>query len=223
MILTLGQVMSTATGYAGNRSDFGTSEASLLANLALEQVYTASGAYHIPGESIAVSSTTSGGNRVGLPTDFDYPLALTLYQGSSATTGSHTTTVVRLTAREPGDLDQMSPQFDGGIPQFYAWTNNWIELFPSPNSAYSLQMRYVAKLSVLTDSGQTPNLDGKWHQAWLYKTVEVMEAARANVEGEAIARQRFLNYVGTLQTDHGGRQHDTRSNAVRFGGNRRSW
>lgn len=217
-VLNLGTVCSLATTMAGGRSDWQLSEASQWANMALEQVAVMAGAHHKPREALAISSTTSGGNRIALPTDFDYPLALTLYQGSSSTaTGSRVTNEVPLRQHDATWLDAQSNQFTGGVPHTYVWYATWLELFPSPNSAYSLQLRYGARQPTLVTSNDTPDLDAKWHQGWLYKTVELLEASRSNVNGEALARNRYLNYVSTLETDKALGQHDRRGMTLRAG------
>lgn len=210
-VLNLGQVMSLGSTLAGGRNDIPTSEASSWANMALEQVIVASGAHHAPRESIAISSTTSGGNRIGLPTDFGYPLAFTMYVGSNTTGASHTTMTVPLKRRDSAWADAQDNQVSGGVPDKYVLYSSWLELFPSPNSAYSLQLRYGADQATLIQSTDTPALSARFHQAWLYKTAELFHAARGDVEGEALARNRYLNYVGTLETDPALRQHDRRS------------
>lgn len=221
--VNLGQCCSFATTLAGGRQDWVLSEASAWANFALEQVSAAAGAAHAPREALAVSSTTSGGNRVQLPPDFAYPLALTLYQGSTSTgTLSNGTQSIPLRQRDAAYLDAQPEQFNGAVPAYYLLYNSWIELFPSPNSAYSLALRYIALQPTLVDSTATPNLTMRWHQAWIYKTAELLEASRNNVEGEAANRQRYLNYVSTLETDRGERQHDRRSMSLRFGSRRRA-
>lgn len=220
MILNLGEVCSNASKMAGGRNDWALSEASFWANLALEQVSVIAGAHHKPREALAISSTTSGGNRIALPTDFDYPIALTLYQGSNAS--STATNEIPLKQKDAAWVDAQSAQFDGGTPEAYVWYSTWLELFPSPDSAYSLQLRYGARQPTLIDSGNTPDLDAKWHQAWLYKTVELLEASRNNPEGEALGRNRYLNYVNTIETDKALSQHDRRSMNMRFGGARSS-
>jgi len=216
-ILTLGQVMSMGTTLAGGRNDFSSSEASTWANLALEQIVVVQGGHHAPRESIAISSTTSGGNRIGLPTDFGYPIAFTLYQGSSstATTGSRNTFTIPLRQRDSAWADAQDGQTIGGIPDAYVLYGSWLELFPSPNSAYSLQLRYGADQATLIQSTDTPQLSARFHQAWLYKTAELFHAARGDVDGEAMARNRYLNYVSTLETDPALKQHDRRSMNVR--------
>lgn len=219
MILNLGQVMSLGTTLAGGRNDLPTSEASAWANLALEQVVVASGARHAPREAIAISSTTSGGNRIGLPTDFGYPIAFTLYAGSSSTASrSHTTATIPLQQRDASWADAQDNQVTGGLPEKYVLYGTWLELFPSPNSAYSLQLRYGAEQATLINSTDTPNLNQRFHQAWLYKTTELFHAARGDVDGEALARNRYLNYVSTLETDQAQRQHDRKSMSVRVAG-----
>lgn len=217
-IMNLGLVCSTATTFAGGRLDWALSEASLYANFALEQVSVAAGANHKPREGLAISSTTSGGNRIAFPTDFDAPLAFTLYAGSTSTnTTSRTTTEYPLKQRDSAWVDAQPSQFIGGIPEAYVPYSTWLELYPSPNSAYSLQLRYVANQPTLINSTDTPSLTAKWHQAWLYKTIEVLEGSRNNVDGEALARNRYLNYVTTLETDKALMQKDRRSQTLRPG------
>lgn len=216
MLLNLGTCCSLATTLAGNRNDWALSEASTWANLALEQVCQAAGAYHAPLEGLAVSSTTSGGNRIALPSDFDFPIAVTLYQGSTSTaTTSRTTTAIPLKQRDSAWVDAQANQFNGGIPDTYVLYGTWAELYPSPDSSYSLQLRYSTKQATLVQSTDTPSLDARWHQAWLYKTQELLEASRLNPQGESLARNRYLNYVSTIRTDNAQRQQDRRSMTLR--------
>ncbi len=208
--------MSLGTSLVGGRNDLSPSEASTWANLALEQVVVVAGAHHAPRETIAISSTTSGNNRIGLPTDFGYPIAFTLYQpSSSATTGSRNTLTVPLRQRDSAWADAQDGQTIGGIPDTYVLYGSWLELFPSPNSAYSLQLRYGADQATLINSSDTPQLNARFHQAWLYKSAELFAAARDDTEREAMARNRYLNYVSTLETDPALKQHDRRGMNVR--------
>lgn len=211
-LMNLGQIASHATEMAGGRNDWSLSDASFWINIAFSDVYNKTG--HTPLEAVAVSSTTSGENRYQLPTDYGYGLALTLYQTSTNTT-SATTTVVRLKQVDPGwmDAQTLSPS---GVPEAYEQYSTWIQLWPSPNSAYSLQLRYQTKPPTLVASTDTPNLDERWHAAVLFKTVELLEASRSNVEGEAIARNRYLNYVASQPTDQSLKQRDRSGMRARF-------
>lgn len=195
--------------------DWTLSEASFWVNLATFEVSSKIG--HMPKEALAISSTTSGENRIALPTDYDYPTFLTLYQGSTSTaTTSRTTTEIPLFQRDAGWADSFPGAAKGGIPEAYVQYATWLELVPSPNSAYSLQLRYMTKNPTLVASTDTPVLDERWHAAILYKTVELLEASRSNPEGELLARNRYLNYVLSTPTDTSLRQRDRRGMTLRY-------
>jgi hypothetical protein len=204
---------------AGGRSDHDLSNASFFANIALQEVSQYAG--HMPREAIAVSSTTSGEGRYTAPSDLDYPIAVTIYQGSSSTTGSISTTAIPLYARDANWADARSLP-DSGVPENYVFYSSYFELYPSPNSGYSFQLRYMSRQQTLIQSTETPSLDERWHPAWLYKTVEMLEASRNNVEGEAMARNRYLNYVSTVPTDRQLKQRDRASMTLRFTRNKLS-
>jgi len=213
MILNLAQVCSRATEIAGGRMDWTLSDASFYANLAAQEISQFAG--HLPKEAIAVSSTTSGENRYAIPSDFDYPTALTLYQGSSATTGSRATIAIPLRGQDASWADSRDLP-DNGIPEHYVFYATFFELYPSPNSAYSMQLRYVARMPALVASTDTLVLDDRWHPAWLYKTVELLEASRNNVEGEAMARNRYLSYVNKIPSDRQLKQRDRGAMVLRY-------
>lgn len=221
-VINLGQCCSLATTLAGGRSDWQLSEASAWANFALEQVSEAAGAHHKSREGLAISSTTSGGNRIAPPTDYCYPLAVTVLVGSNSTnTVSRTTYEQPLIQRDSAWVDAQPYQGQqGGVPIAYIPFSTWFELYPSPNSAYSVMLRYGANHPTLINSTDTPDLNQRFHQAWVYKTNELLEASRGNLDGEAVARNRYLSYMGTLETDKALMQHDRRSQTVQFGGPR---
>ena len=50
---------------------------------------------------------------------------------------------------------------------------------------------------------------------------ELLEASRNNPEGEALARNRYANYIGQLETDKALMQHDRASMYVTNGRTRR--
>ena len=214
MILSLGDVSSRATTMAGGRLDYSQSETSFWVNMALAEVASRINA-HRPKEGLAVSSTSSGENRVAFPADFDYAMAITCYVPSGSTATSTGTTVVPLRQRDPRWIDAQNISGDNsatntvsGIPEAYITFSTWIELWPSPNSAYSLQLRYMTKHPTLINSTDTIILDDRWHPAVLYKTVELLEAARNNNEAEALARNRYLSYVASTPNDFALRQKD---------------
>lgn len=214
MILSLGQVCSRATEMAGGRLDWTLSDVSFWSNVALQEVAQQSG--HINKEGIAVSSTTTGENRYALPSDFDYPTSLTLYQGSDSTNDtSRMTTAIPLVGRDASWADARSRP-DNGVPENYVLYATFFELYPSPTSAYSMQLRYMTKHPTLVQSGETCLLDDRWQPAWLYKTTELLEASRNNVEGEMVAHNRYLQYIATVPTDRQLKQRDRNAMHMRF-------
>ena len=222
MILSLGEIASRATTMAGGRVDYSLSETSFWVNQAAMEVGSRINA-HRPKEGLAVSSTTSGQNRISFPGDFDYTIAITVYVPSGSTATSTGTTVVPLRQRDPRWFDAQNISGDNsatntvsGIPEVYMVYSQWIELWPSPNSAYSMQLRYMTKAPTLVNSTDTLILDDRWHPAVLYKTVELLEAARNNNEAEALARNRYLSYVASTPNDFALRQKDPTGLGLRF-------
>lgn len=216
MILSLGEIMSQATALA-KAQGYTSSEASLWANAAIQTVAQKIG--HRPTQTIAVSSTTSGENRYSTPSDFDALEALTIYQGSSATTGSRGTQAFSLLARAPGWADQRSLP-DSGFPENYVSFNGYLELYPSPNSAYSMQMRYFAKHPTLVQSTETVRLDDRWQLGCVFKAAEYLSGIKNDLEGEAMNRNRYLDYMSVVPNDRQLAQRDTRSMTIRFARNK---
>ena len=197
MILTLGDIISYATTLAGGRLDWSASECSFYANLAAQQV--ADQVWHQPLEALAYSSTTSGENRVSLPSDFDSPIALSNLSTDGVTGG-------RQLRMETGDWIDSQSTVDNAEPEVYALYSTWMELWPSPDSAYSLVLRYRARQGTLVASTATPSFDQRWHQGWLYKTAELLEASRGNPDGEAMNRNRYVTFMNSIKDDRTLRQ-----------------
>lgn len=198
MELNLGQIASMATGFNQGRLDYSLSECSFYANLALSEIATR--IQHQPLQGIAVSSTTSGENRISIPDDFDFPINLTLSDSSSGPAGSP----MQLQIREATWIDSMSSQL--GVPRWYAPYDSWIELAPSPDSAYSLQLRYGKKVRAMVASTDTPGIAERFHPAVAFKTAEYLAAARNDLEQEAVARARYLSYMQSTPSDLAYRQ-----------------
>lgn len=200
MQLTLGDVISLSTRFAG-RSDFSSSEASALANLALTEV--SNRLLHKPKEALAVSNITGTGNErsLELPTDFDTMFGLKFYSTSTdAATGENILgTEYDLPITDTSTIDSHSSL--SGIPERYALWSNTLELDPIPNSRGSLIMRYAAKQQTLILSSETPALDERWHPGWLWKTTELVNLARSNSAGAMDAERRYVNYMVSTPND----------------------
>lgn len=207
MILSLGNVLSYATTFAGGGIDWLASEVSFYANLAAQEIATQ--VWHQPLEALAYSSTTSGENRVSLPTDFDSAIALSNLSTDGVTGG-------RLLRMETGDWIDSQSTVDNAEPEVFALYSTWMELYPTPDSAYSLQLRYVARQPTLVESTSTPAFDQRWHPAWLHKTTELLCASRGNPEGEAVARNRYQSTMGSIKDDRTLRQQVRTGMRVRY-------
>lgn len=212
MILTLQQIMSRATEMAGGKTDMSPSDVSLWVNLAYDEVKSRSRYRGV--EAIAYSSTTSGENAYNFPTDFDFSHNLTLLLPSGSTAASAVSEWKPLMKVSPDQVDR-----DGtgsGQPSYFVEYASWLELWPSPDSRYSLQLRYWAKAPAMVDSTDTPALDERWHPAILYKTVELLEAARGNQQAELVARNRYLSYADSTPNDNALRMQGRRGMSIAY-------
>jgi hypothetical protein len=201
---TLGEILSSATAAIGRRDDIPVSDASRLANDAYFEVWYAT----MPeeAEAIAVSSTTSGENKIELPSDFHAPISAALvYRPSWSTASSARSSYLTLTLRDAASFDGKSPE-PVGVPAEIAFFNSWIELWPSPNSAYSFQLRYRRHPTDLTSLTSVPSLSTPWRKAVELKTREYLADFVGDEERSQKAQVQYLRYVSTLKTAQAVRQ-----------------
>ena len=199
MILSLGDVISLATRFAG-RSDFSTSEVSQLANIALTEVTNR--VYHKAKEFQSVSNLTGAGNErtVDLPSDFDGVVSMIFWSTSTGTNGVNT--LVQNYDLPIVDISLINSESStSGIPVQYAVYQGQVVLDPIPNSRGSLVMQYLAKQLPLVVSTETPFLDERWHTGWLNKTEELVHRARSNHVAAADAERRYVNFMTSTPND----------------------
>ena len=127
MQVTLGDVISKATTFAGGRLDWAASEVSFYANLAANEIHNQ--LWHLPTESLAISSTTSGENRISLPSDFEGPISLSNLSTQGVNGGRGLQLV-------QGDWIDSQTTVSLAEPEVYALYGSWMELWPTPDSAY---------------------------------------------------------------------------------------
>lgn len=200
----LGEILSSATAAIGRRGDIGLSDASRLANDAYFEVFYASNPEE--GEKIAVSSTTSGENKIELPTDFWEPISASIiYRPSWSTSSSVNSSYVTLGRASISAMDGRNPE-PGGQPEEVAFFNSWLELYPSPNSGYSFQLRYRGHPTDLLSTASVPSLSTPWRKAVELKTREYLANFVGAYDLEAKASVDYLRYVSTLKTAEATRQ-----------------
>jgi hypothetical protein len=201
--LSLGQLMSIGTTRAGRRADIPLSEASLLVNLAYLEVQQA--VQHNLSEATAELSITSGSRYLDLPADFAEPISFRLKRLSSQTTPEALPSYKTLTLISPHEADG-SWADSGGEPQSFAFFADQIELHPSPNSAYSLHLRYRAAPSDMLELTDVPSLSTPWRTALLARSEVLFHEHVGNYPAAAAAQQRYLSTVNMLKTDDAKRQ-----------------
>lgn len=178
---TLRDLMSEATSIAQTTGDgVQPSRVSFYVNQAQRDI--ANRVQQVEYERLAVSSTSSGEDKMFLPADCERLLALSFDTGVSGIGGR---------GLQQANLWQMDSQSQGtqtGVPQYYLSYATWVQLYPSPNSQYSLLMRYVARMSDMTDLDAVPSVDTRYHTAVLYRTVEHLALRKGNAEQAALMR-----------------------------------
>lgn len=204
---TLRYLMSEATAMAGpSAHHLEPSRVSLYANWAIQEI-----ALRTPmaeKEAIAVSSTSSGQAKFYLPADCDEIITLsylTSTLGSSSNTfdsgfiggsgGGHGGWVIRQAS--PWEVDSMSEGTLTGVPDRYLQYATWLEFYPSPNSAYSVQLRYYKRLDDLVSLDSTPSIATHYHPAVLLKTAELL-AQRDDTARAAYFANRYLSYMMSM-------------------------
>lgn len=200
---TLGTVMSESTAIIGNRTDITASRVSLYANQAALDIILA--VEPQDWESIAISSTTSGENKITLPLDFYAVLDISNLSTSPTTP---------LTKINYMDVDSQTTTL--GRPDSYVLFSTWMELWPSPDSSYSLQLRYQARPSVLTATSAVPSFDTRFSIAWMYKTASYCAWALKDYETAAMLDQKYLGAISTIPSDLALRQRDRSGQNVKL-------
>jgi len=176
--------MSNATAALGNRSDLALSTVSLWINEAARQVWDS--LPHDQKEKLAVSSTTINEDKITLPTDFEEMLAV-----SNLSAGAQPALLNQI------NLDQVEAySTQTGIPQYYALYSSWLELRPSPDSSYSLQLRYRALWSDMTETTDVPSIATRLRYGVFLKGVELL--ARHVTQDDAKAAWAHNEYVGFM-------------------------
>lgn len=200
---TLGELMSHATFNAGRRADLEQSKVSFIVNEAMMEV--AQVADRALSERTAILSLSSGDYLASLPADCDKVLSLSAISGGSSTT---------LTLVKPEDLDSTGTA-GAWPPTKFAYFGSQLEVRPVPNSAATLQMRYMQQISDLTDLAAVPSMATPWRAAILMKAEEKIHHILGNEQAAVMCNQRYLSYVSQLESDRARRQHTSSFQGVR--------
>jgi hypothetical protein len=181
----------------GHRADIPRSTVSRYVNQAYADVVAMTEPVKL--ERLAVSSTTSGENRISLPADFAEPINLSFLTeiGSARTLQQVGPSIVDATGFTPI-----------GIPSQFVLFNDWIELHPSPNSAYSLQLRYRSYNTDLVDTGDVPSVSTPWRFPIVLKAQQYLHEWLGDFDRAGAAANAFAGHVSGLDTDKARKQKD---------------
>lgn len=201
-IWNLQNIMSNVTASLGRRSDIGVSTLSFWTNEAQRQVWDQHP--HSLQEAIAVSSSTSGENRITLPTDFQELLWLSNISFNPPVTMTPTTLA-----------HAASYQSYLGQPVVYYQYADWLELYPKPDSAYSLQMRYRKRMTNMLALTDLPSVDTMWHYAVYLRAKELVASNVALDEVAAkTAASDYERFVARTPNDRARKVRENKFAAV---------
>lgn len=207
---TLRDLMSEATTVAGlTDTHIMPSRVSHYVNLAIRDI-----ANRLPAvefERYATSSTSSGSPFYFLPADCERVLNLSFATGVPGSWGGQG---IRQT--NVWEIDEQSQGTQTGIPDRFASYGTWLELYPSPNSSYSLQLRYIARFSEITNTESVPSVDTRYHSAVLFKTTEYLGLRSGNPALANLMHDRYEAELTKQPSALNQRQQDKHFMAARL-------
>ena len=194
--------MSNVTRSVGYRADLALSDVSFWTNEAQRYVWDAQP--HDLSEAIAVSSTSSGENRITLPTNFQEPLNL------SNTSFDPPIPLAPINVDEAASWTTQT-----GTHAFYLLFNNWMEVYPIPDSAYSIQLRYRTKLSEMTLATALPSVASRYRYAVFCKAKEFVARHLCDDTQKADeALVEYERYMARTTNDRNLRAREQRFNGL---------
>ena len=193
---TLGELTSNATRRVGRRADILPSVASFWVNVAYHDVIEAS-PRHALLECLAVSSSVSGENRIDLPSDFREMINLSWLTGSSRT--------FRRVSESEVDREGFLPIAKSDK---FVLFRDWIELHPSPDSAYSIQLRYHSWGTDMLAVTDVPSVSTPWRKGILRRAEQYLHEYLGNDEKALNAEFKYQQFISQIDNDLARRQQD---------------
>jgi len=208
MTWQLQDLLSEATTIAGTPPGLPTSRVSQLANQAIRGI--AARLPHPELEEVATGSTVTSSNEATLPSDCEAILCLSFDTDVAGVGGR----VIRQAA--PWELDAVSDGTEQGIPRMYISWQTWLEFYPSPDSAYSLLLRYRKRVSDITSLTARASLDTRYDQAVLLKTVEYLHLRKGEYDKVALAREMYERELKQIPNWYAVRQQNRTGMGLRY-------
>lgn len=192
----LSDIMSRATAALGNRADVALSTASFWANEGFRMVHNA-----VPTdfqELLAVSSTTSGERTIVKPAGFQEMLNLAI----STSTGTTTSVLDDANGLRPLNVTEYDTLSTAtGRPTHFLEYADWIELYPTPDSSYSLTLRYRSQPAAMLELTDTPSVATRYRYAVYLKTRELIADEIKDDAARNEAAVLYANYMTQTPSD----------------------
>jgi len=193
---TLGTIISRSTAALGNRLDIDVSMASFWANEAQRFVWDQS--IHDAQELLAISSTTSGERTIAKPVGHRELLSLSIGTASNMSAGLRP-----LNVQQYDTLSQAT-----GRPTDYLEYNDYLELYPTPDSGYSLTLRYRGEVPYMTSLSDVPSVATRFRYAVYLKTRSFVADEINDDDGQLKAENEFVRYMNMTPSDRALKQRE---------------
>jgi len=186
---TLGTLMSELTAPLANRDEISGSRASFFVNEAYRMVAEELH-QHNRMEFTAVTSTTSADACINLPTNFYELIDLT----NISVSPGRTLRQVNVEFADSASTQQAQPRFYNSYATF-------LQLIPSPDSAYSIQLRYRGELTDMSLATEVPSLSTRYHYAIYLKARMLAADSQGDFERAGVAAQQYSQYMNRAPSD----------------------
>ena len=185
----LKELMSAATARIGHRADIAKSDVSFWVNVAYAEV--AEAAEHNELQRLAITSVASGDSRIEMPENASQVLNLSYFTENMTSAK----TLERI-APEAMDSVGFHPHAQ---PRRYAEYNDWLTLWPSPDSGYSIIMRYKSYASDMLGEAEIPSVASDMRKAILYLAESHLHDLIGNEEEAMLAQGKYHNYISSVK------------------------
>ena len=208
MAWALQDLMSEATTIAGTPPGLPTSRVSEVVNRAIRDVSVRLPQVEL--EVLSLSNTSADEDKIYLPSDCEHVLGLSFNTGVSGVGGRG----IRQAAE--WEFDAKSSGTETGVPVMFLSYASWVELYPSPDSAYSILLRYKRRPSDITSLTARSSLDTRYDQAVLYKTVEYLHLRKGEYDNVLKARAMYEEELRQMPNLYAIRQQNRAGMGLRY-------
>ena len=150
-------------------------------------------------EKSTTVDTVAGTDTLSVPSDFNKALRLVIDSQAQYL--------------EPARLDDVTSRFAGlltntGLPFLYYFIGDTVKVYPIPDSAYTVTLRYMAVPTELSNNDDTPILPSRHHRAIVLGALVAAYRMDDDPENAAVFEQQFEKRIATMGEDVWKKQYD---------------